>query len=261
MSIPSQTPRDQPITQPKGRVGVVIPSYKEAENIQNLLLDVCRHVPQVRIVVVDDSPDLATVQAAQALALPMVNIVHRERKDGRGSAVLAGMKLLLEEGCDQIVEMDSDFSHPPSQIPELLKHASQRQMAMLIASRYLPESRIENWPASRRAFSKFANLVARMVLQVPIADYTNGFRVYARDAAQLVVQTCGRLGRGFIPLSEILVNLYYRGHTIGEIPTVFTNRLRGESSVTFFEIRDAATGLLCIWRLKSILKKQEKRTW
>ena len=259
MQEPSHLRSDRTIAPPAGQVGVVIPSYKESENIQNLLLEIRRYVPSASIVVVDDSPNLATVQAAQALALPMISIVHRERKDGRGSAVLAGMKLLLDQGCDQIVEMDSDFSHPPSQLPALLEHARQRQLAMLIASRYLPESRIENWPVSRRAFSKFANIVARTVLQVPIADYTNGFRVYTRAAAQLVLQTCGKLGRGFIPLSEILVNLYYRGHSIGEEPTVFTNRLRGESSVTFFEILDSATGLLRIWDLKRALKRQKKR--
>src|SRR5947207_96712 len=91
-----------------GQIGVVIPSYKEAENIKPLVLDVRKWVPNSRIVVVDDSPDLVTVNAVKELQLPGVTAIHRDHKDGRGSAVFLGMKLLLDEGCEQIVEMDSD---------------------------------------------------------------------------------------------------------------------------------------------------------
>jgi len=241
-----------------GQVGVVIPSYKEADNIKPLVLDVRKWVPDSRIIVVDDSPDLLTVNAVNDLKIPGVNAIHRDRKDGRGSAVFLGMKLLLDDGCEQIVEMDSDFSHPPSQLPSLLAHARTEQLGMLIGSRYLPDSQIKNWPLARRIFSKCSNLLARTVLQVPIVDYTNGYRVYSRAAAECVVETCNKLGKGFIPLSEVLVNLYYRSYTIAEVPTIFTNRLRGESSVTSTEIKNALVGLFRIYLLKQMLKKQRK---
>lgn len=121
---------------------------------------------------------------------------------------------------------------------------------MIIASRYLPESRIVNWPLSRRVFSRAANILARSVLGVPIHDYTNGYRVYSRAAAEMIDRTCGRLGKGFIPLSEVLVNLYYGGFRIAEVPSLFVNRSRGESSVTFWEIRNALVGLFKIYGLK-----------
>ena len=232
------------------RVGVVIPAYKEAGNIVSLIQEVVKHVPSAAVVVVDDSPDLATVDAVRILALSQVELIHRDTKGGRGSAVLEGVGRLVRHDCTQILEMDADFSHPPSQIPALLKEAGDRKLDLLVASRYLPQSEIHNWPLSRRVFSRCSNILARIVLGVPIADYTNGFRVYSSSAAKAIVTTCGKEGRGFISLSEILVNLYYRDYAIGETPTVFVNRVRGESSVNFREIRDAVTGLVKIFFLR-----------
>src|SRR5688572_11629867 len=169
----------------KEMVGVVIPAYKEADNIANLIQEILRRVPSARIVVVDDSPDLATKAAAEMLGLSQVKVTHREKKGGRGSAVLEGVTQLLQDDCTQILEMDADFSHPPSQIPTLLQEAVDRKLGLLIASRYLPQSEIHHWPLPRRVFSRCANMLARATLGVPIADYTNGFRVYSRPAAEL----------------------------------------------------------------------------
>lgn len=230
------------------RVGVVVPCYNEAENIVSLIEAIRQQIPESAVLVVDDSPDLATVEAVRALAWPGVDVLHRDAKGGRGSAVLVGLARLLEEGCDHLVEMDADFSHDPRQLPDLLAHG--RQVDLVIGSRYLPGSRIVNWPRSRRLFSRTANFVARLLLGVPMTDYTNGYRVYSRRAAECVSATCGRLGAGFIALSEILVNLYYRGYSVSEIPTVFVNRVRGESSLSRREIGEAFMGLLKIFRLR-----------
>jgi len=127
-------------------VGVVIPTYKEADNIGNLIQEILRRVPSARIVVVDDSPDLATTAAAERLGLPQVTVTHREKKGGRGSAVLEGVTQLLQHDCTQILEMDADFSPPPSQIPPLLQEAIGRKLGLLVASRYLPQSEIHHWP-------------------------------------------------------------------------------------------------------------------
>lgn len=238
-------------------VGIVVPSYKEYENIAALVLQIHHYLPNAHIVVVDDSPTDGCVTAVEELRLPQARIVHRQGKGGRGSAVLDGMQLLVAAGCTTIIEMDSDFSHPPSQLHSLLAEARGRQLDLLIASRYLPGSAIHNWPLSRRLFSKFANVLARAVLQVPAADYTNGYRLYSRPVAEMILQNCGKMGKGFIPLSEILVNAYYRGFKIGETPTVFTNRVRGESSVNFEELKNAAVGLCKIFMLKQRLAKHK----
>ncbi len=240
-------------------LGVVVPTYREAGNVGRLIHAILAVAPRAKIVVVDDSPDLATRDAVLALDLPDVRVTHRDSKGGRGSAVIEGIAQLLDLGCATLLEMDADFSHPPTQIPDLVREAQQRGLDLLVASRYLPQSEIRDWPLSRRLFSKSSNLLARAVLGVPIADYTNGFRVYSRPAAQIIRDTCGKQGRGFISLSEILVNLHSRDFRIGETPTVFVNRTRGESSVNFQEIKNAATGLVKIWSLQRRLRGERER--
>lgn len=241
------------------KIGITIPTYKEASNIAALIAEIRFHLPTARIVVVDDSPDLETVRAVEPLRGSDVELIHRDEKGGRGSAVLVGIRRCLAAGCDTIIEMDADFSHAPGELRGLVDALRSGGADMLIASRYLPESRILKWPLSRRLFSKSANVLARTVLRVPIHDYTNGYRVYSRQAAETIDGTCGKLGKGFIPLSEILVNLYYRGYRIAEVPSVFVNRARGESSVTVWEVRNALVGLFRIHRLKRSLAATRRR--
>lgn len=232
------------------RVGIVIPSYKEAENIALLIRALRAVVSDAEIIVVDDSPDRATVDAVESMHDPLATIRHRSQKGGRGSAVLDGLRHLLARDRDVIVEIDADFSHDPRELPSLLAALEDRKADLVIGSRYLPASRIERWPLSRRFFSKGANLLAASLLRVPIHDYTNGYRVYSRTAATVIDRTCGKLGKGFIPLSEILVNLHYRGLRVVEVPTVFVNRTRGESALTTGEITNALVGLFRIFALK-----------
>ncbi len=238
--------------------GVVVPAYKEAETIGPLVRAILEALPRAQVLVVDDSPDAGTVDAVTRLQAPAVRVIHRDTKGGRGSAVLDGLRDLHARGCDPLIEMDADHSHPPSQLPALIDEAAARGLDLLIASRYVRGSRIVNWPVSRRVFSALSNRLARAVLGVPIADYTNGYRVYSRRGAATVLATCGRLGKGFIALSESLVNLHYRGLRVGETPTVFTNRVRGESSLSYSEIRSACVGLFRISALRRQLEASHR---
>ncbi len=239
--------------------GIVIPSYNEAESISSLINEILRSVPQALITVVDDSPNLKTVESLKAMGLEQLQVIHRKEKGGRGSAVLLGLSELLKKDAKVLIEMDADFSHPPGQLPQLIKEREQKGLDLLIASRYLPDSEIKNWPLSRRAFSKAANWLANIMLRIPINDYTNGYRCYSRAGAQHIVETCGFYGKGFIALSEILVNLYYSGYKVGEVSTIFVNRVRGESSVSSKEISSAFFGLLKIYGLKKRL--ETKKLW
>ncbi len=241
------------------QVGVVIPSYNESECIGQLVQEILKNVPTAFITIVDDSPDEKTKNVVDALKLSQVHLIRRTKKGGRGSAVLEGIQDLLGKGCDPVVEMDADFSHPPQQMPELLNYFKQNNLDMLIASRYLYESKISNWPISRRIFSKFSNILAKSVLRIPVSDYTNGYRFYSRKTAEHIVQTCGKCGKGFIALSEILVNVHCAGLRIGEHPTHFVNRVRGESSLNHKEITHALTGLFKIYFLKNNLEREQRQ--
>ena len=239
-------------------VGIVIPTYNEGATFSQLLEAVRKQVPGAKIVVVDDSVTLETVEAVKAFAAHdnLVQVIHRDSKGGRGSAILVGLKKLADLGCTTFLEMDADFSHPPEQIPELISTLRDRHLDLLIGSRYLPQSAIVNWPLTRRVFSKCSNFLARFMLGIPIHDYTNGYRCYSSRAVAKILSTCGVYGKGFIALSEILVNIYYSGEKmqVGEIPTRFINRVRGESSVNHREITNALVGLFQIYGLKRKLQ-------
>ncbi|HWU34259.1 MAG TPA: glycosyltransferase [Methylovorus sp.] len=237
------------------KIAVVIPAYGESSNIVDLCKEILHHYAHADILIVDDSPDLLTVKAIKEFAHPQVTIKHREKKGGRGSAVILGIIECLNKDYEYFLEIDADFSHPPSQIPSLIKYADEKKIDLLIASRYLADSKIINWPLSRKIFSKCANVLARVLLRVPVYDYTNGFRLYSHRSAVELTRTCGKLGNGFIALSEILVNLHYRQYSIGEVPTIFVNRIRGESSLSRKEIWNALSGLGRIYKLKRRLSK------
>ena len=239
------------------KLGIIIPAYRESENIASLCADILLNYPNADLLIIDDSPDDLTVKAIAAMTPQRseIKIIHRGAKGGRGDAVFFGLRQMIDGDCDYFLEMDADFSHAPKEIPLLVSYLEDHHLDLVIGSRYLKKSRILNWSLSRKVFSRCSNFLAKTVLQVPVSDYTNGFRLYNKPAALEVTKTCGKLGSGFIALSEILVNLYYRNYQIGEIPTVFVNRVRGESLVSHKEILNALIGLSRIWRFKRELTK------
>lgn len=241
------------------KLGVVIPAYNERENIVQLCQKTLEYDFVEQIIVVDDSKDDYACRLIQKLNNPRIQTVHRQLKLGRGSAVICGFEKLTQFKLNYYLEIDADFSHPPEQIEELLKVAVRDGLDMLIASRYLSGSRIINWPLSRRLFSKFSNILAKFTLSVPVSDCTNGYRLYSHRAALEIIKSCGQRGVGFIVLSEILVCLYYKGYKVSELPTTFTNRIRGESSLSFREVLNALRGLLKIYQYKKELLRSKAK--
>ena len=102
--------------------------------------------------------------------------------------------------------MDADLSHSPSELKRNINYFYSNSLDLLIASRYLKNSSIINWPLSRRILSKLSNSLARNLLGVPINDYTNGFRFYSNAAAKKIISKCNKTGGGFIILSEIILS-------------------------------------------------------
>jgi dolichol-phosphate mannosyltransferase len=234
-------------------LGIVIPTYNEEMNVSLLVEKLYKLFPQVLIVIVDDSPNMLTIRSIEHINQPNFKYFHRQNSLGRGSAVLYGFNY-LQDKCKLILEMDADFSHNPEEIQKMIAVFMENNCDMLIASRYHYLSKIINWPLSRKIFSYAANKLARFILRVPIADYTNGFRLYNRNAVQEITNTCGNIGDGFIMLSEIAVTLYYKNYKIVEVPTVFRNRLRGKSNLSTKELFAALLGLIKVHGLRHQLK-------
>ena len=228
---------------------IIIPTYNEEKNIINLIKKIRDYLPVSKILIVDD-----TKNSKLDILLKDLNnlqVIIRKNKKGRGSAVLYGLKKSLKnKNLDMFIEMDADLSHKPSELKRNIKFFKKNFCDLLISSRYLPKSKIFNWSLSRRIFSKLANFLANFVLKINVSDYTNGFRIYSRTAAQKIVIKCGKIGDGFIVLSEILLTIYQAKLKIKEIDSIFVNRVRGESSVNFKLILSSFFGLMKLWYLK-----------
>ena len=235
---------------------IVIPTYNEKKNIKILIIKILKIFNNIEIIIVDDSPDQEIKKILSEFNT--VIYIRREKKLGRGSAVLKGMNYALEKNdFTHLIEMDADLSHNPEEIEKNLNFISENNIELLISSRSLKESKIINWPLKRKVLSFFANLLAKFFLKVPVKDYTNGFRVYSKDAVKHVVKECGQVGDGFIILSEILVQLYYNNFKVSERPTIFVDRVMGNSNVTLKEILNSLLGLLKVFSIKSKLIKEK----
>ena len=230
-------------------IGIIIPAYKESDNIENLIFSILKFLKDPIIIIVDDSPNNEIQEKIKRFN--NIRYIYRGKKLGRGSAVIEGMKTLIkEEEINKIIEMDADLSHNPSEIENNLKIFEKNNLDLLISSRYLKDSRIINWGLQRRVFSSLANKLAKFVLKIPITDYTNGFRIYSKNSMKHIVENCGNIGGGFIILSEILVELYFNNFKVKEVHSIFKNRIRGESSVNLGLVMESFFGLFKVYKKK-----------
>jgi dolichol-phosphate mannosyltransferase len=236
------------------RALVVLPSYNERENIVPLVKAILALGEAYNVCVVDDSSPDGTAGVVEHLRdtelsasdRKRLHLIVRASKSGRGGAVRAGIEwglaLTKEQRFDTFVEMDCDFSHPPSDLPrglDLLRVAD-----VVMGCRY-PDGKIVGWPLYRRGFSLMANLLTRSLIDWGIADYTNGFRFYTAHSASIMCRVPQR-HRGYIYLSETIAAFLQQGLRIRCFPIRFVNRQRGKSNTTLHEVISALSGLLQI---------------
>ena len=228
---------------------IVIPTYNEEKNILKLTDKIHQYIPKCKILIIDDTKNSKLHKIFKKNNT--IKFIVRKNKKGRGSAVLFGLKNAIKNKDNKIfIEMDADFSHRPSELNRNINFFLKKKCDLLIASRYLANSKIKNWSIQRRIFSKLANLLAQLFLQINVTDYTNGYRIYSKVAAKKIVSECGKIGDGFIVLSEILLKIHQSKLKIMEIDSLFINRTRGESSVNFSLILQSLFGLFKLFLIK-----------
>ena len=237
------------------KIAIVIPAYNEDKNIIKLIHEI-RKITKAIIIIVDDSQNLKTKKIISSFKIKNLYYFHRDKKLGRGSAVIFGFKKILKKNNNLscFVEMDADMSHNPNELLRNVSFFYTNSLDLLIASRYLPKSKIINWPLSRKILSKLSNMLARILLGVPVNDYTNGYRFYSKRAVKTLVSKCNKLGGGFIILSEIILVFYNKNYKISEIQSIFKNRVRGESSVNLRLVLESLNGLIKLYLLKILNK-------
>jgi len=222
-------------------LAIVIPSYNDAKNIPLVVKGIHSVTPSALIIIVDDSSEEQKKKLrAFAKKQKSLKLIERAVKSGRGSAVLDGFRdALSDKKIQYVFEMDADTSHSAKDLPKFLD--AKKSADVIIGSRYLPGSRVVNWPKRRLYLSKLINSVfLRTLFGLGIRDYTNGYRMYNRKAAEhLLGMTLHE--RGFLLLSETAYRLKRAGFTLSEVPITFTDRKHGESSVHGKDI------LLALW--------------
>ena len=210
---------------------VVVPTYNEAENVEALVRDVLEQDPRIEVLVVDDnSPDGTGKLADQlAVATSRVHVLHRASKEGLGAAYRAGLARALELGADAVVQMDCDFSHPPSTVPVLLEAMADHDVA--IGSRYVNGITVVNWPIERILISYFGNWYAKKITGLDISATTGGFRCVRRSMLEMMgFDRIRSIGYAF--QIELNFRFQHYGAKAKEIEFFFVDRKLGESKLS-----------------------------
>jgi len=240
----------------KKMVSILVPTYNESKNIKILLDSIIRNLPNQihsEIIIIDDnSPDGTAKISDEYIKNSRKNsirIIKRKLKSGLSSAITTGIKFSLG---DYIVIMDSDLSHPPKLIPEMIKKLEQSDNDLVIASRYEDGGEINGWPLKRRLQSLGATKLAKLILRIKVKDPMSGFFAFKRN----IIKGIKFDAIGYKILLEVLVKT--KGIKVTEIPYSFTDRKFGSSKL---DLSVQIDFLKSLWRLYRYGQKtiQEER--
>jgi dolichol-phosphate mannosyltransferase len=225
---------------------LILPTYNEAENIEGVVRAALTQLETTglehTILVVDDGSPDGTGRIADRLAgeLGPVRVLHRNRKDGLGRAYLAGFALALENGAELVLEMDSDFSHDPADLPRLIAAADAADL--VLGSRYVPGGGVTSWGRLRRLVSRGGSAYARVLLGVPVRDLTGGFKCFHRRVLEAIdLEHVHADGYGF--QIELTYKAVRAGFKVTEVPILFRERSVGKSKMT------ARIALEAVWKV------------
>jgi dolichol-phosphate mannosyltransferase len=234
---------------------VIIPTYKEKENIEAIVKSVSSLPISFDILIIDDnSPDGtgAIVKDLQK-SYPNLHLVERSGKLGLGTAYIAGFKWAIEKGYNYIYEMDADFSHDPRDLMKLYKTCAEDGADLAIGSRYISGVNVVNWPLSRVLMSYVASIYVRFITGMKIMDTTAGFKCYRKEVLKNIrLDKVRSVGYGF--QIEMKFKTWRLGYKIVEVPIIFTDRKLGASKMSGGIFNEALWGVLRM-KLRSLFVK------
>lgn len=223
---------------------IIIPTYNEIENIDDIIAAVLEQNGDFDILIVDDNSPDGTASRVKELRqdTDRIHLLEREGKLGLGTAYIAGFRYGLLAGYDYLFEMDADFSHPPQVLNDLLK-ACQEQGDVAIGSRYIKGGGVKDWPKDRLWLSKGAGLYARMILWMPVMDPTAGFKCYRREVLETIdLDKIKSIGYAF--QIEMKYAAFKKGFDLVEVPILFADRERGTSKMDMSIVKEAILGVI-----------------
>lgn len=210
---------------------VIIPTFNERENMPEIAPHVLSAFEGLHLLVVDDdSPDgTADLMEERFGSDPCFHLLRRNGLRGLGRSYVDGYRWAMENGFEQVIQMDADFSHNPTYIPSLIEAAEECDV--VIGSRYCPGGGVRDWPRHRELLSRFANRYVAAITGIPVRDATAGFRCYSRRALRRIqIDTIESNGYAF--QVEMTWRAMRAGLKIQEVPIVFSDRTKGKSKLS-----------------------------
>ena len=217
------------------KVAIVVPTYNEAETLPILLEKILQqNIDGLGFVVVDDGSPDGTGDIADRLADEFEGVfivLHREGKQGLGTAYMVGFQIALDAGAERIIEMDADLSHPPEVLHGLINELESVDVA--VASRYVDGGGVDpEWSWVRQQISYWGNVGIRMILGLKVKDATAGFKGFRRKTLESIgIERLKLTGFGF--QAEVAYRCQQAGMNVVEHPYVFMDRTVGKSKMSF----------------------------
>lgn len=212
---------------------IIIPTYNEKDNIQNLLIEIYKNLPETHILIVDDNSPDKTYDLVQELIDnkygEQLHLYKRAGKLGLGTAYLEGFAWALKRDYAYIFEMDADFSHNPIYLPDFIKAIQDNDL--VIGSRYVSGGGVKNWGLIRKFISRGGSLYSKTILGLPLNDITGGFKCFKRETLETIPLDRIR-SNGYSFQVELNYITFIKGLRIKEIPIIFEDRIIGNSKMS-----------------------------
>lgn len=235
---------------------VIIPTYNEIDNIEDILRTVFGLKKSYHVLIVDDGSPDGTADVVKKLQNEFPDQLHLEERTGKlglGTAYIHGFKWALTKSYNYVVEMDADFSHPPTSLIELYEACEHEGADLSVGSRYVSGVNVVNWPMSRVLMSYFASVYVRWVTRISVKDTTAGFVCYHRRVLERMnLDKINFVGYAF--QIEMKFTAWKLGFKIKEVPIIFTDRKKGQSKMSSSIFKEAIFGVLFM-KIKSWFKK------
>ncbi len=239
---------------------VIIPTFNEKENIENIIRKVLSLADAFHVLVVDDGSPDGTADIVKRLKIEFPDSLHIEERKGKlglGTAYIHGFNWALSHHYQYIFEMDADFSHNPKDLPRL-KSACVNGADLAIGSRYIKGVNVVNWPMSRVLMSYFASVYVRLITGINIQDATAGFKCYRRIVLQTIpLDRIKFIGYAF--QIEMKFTAIKYGFNVVEVPIIFTDRTEGTSKMSTKIFREAFLGVIQI-KLSSLFRDYSRNS-
>ena len=234
---------------------IIIPTYNEIENIENIIRKIFLLEESFSILIIDDGSPDGTAKKVKELQKEFSDTLFIEERTGKlglGTAYILGFKWALNKNYQYIFEMDADFSHDPNDLSRLLKACKKNGGDVAIGSRYVKGVNIVNWPMSRLLMSYFASKYVKAITGMPIHDSTAGFKCYKRKVLEKInLDKIEFVGYAF--QIEMKFTSWKYGFNIIEVPVIFTDRQEGNSKMSGGIFYEALFGVIKM-KAKSFFK-------